>query len=95
MKLCAICVISNDPDRHRYGGDVPVPDYPQAVADYYQKRFGVTLDPKTESLRQLVPKTASLMCRGPSLMRAMWHWCRSRVIRFTTSERSSRAAKAL
>jgi LL-diaminopimelate aminotransferase len=38
----------SDADRHRYGGDVPVADYPQAVADYYKSRFGVDLDPKTE-----------------------------------------------
>lgn len=39
---------TNDADRHRYGGDVPVADYPQAVATYYKNRFGVDLDPKTE-----------------------------------------------
>lgn len=39
-----------DPDRHRYGGDVPVKEFPQAVADWYQRRFGVTLDPATEVL---------------------------------------------
>jgi len=38
----------NDPNRHRYGGDMPVDDYPLAVAEYYQKRFGVQLDPATE-----------------------------------------------
>lgn len=34
-----------DPDRHRYGGDIPVPSFPAAVAAWYQKRFGVTLPP--------------------------------------------------
>ncbi len=47
---------ANDPDRHRYGGDMPVADYPQAVAEYYQKRFGVTLDPKTEVLTTIGSK---------------------------------------
>ena len=47
---------ANDPDRHRYGGDVPVPEYPQAVAEYYQKRFGVALDPKTEVLTTIGSK---------------------------------------
>ncbi|MBV9864165.1 MAG: LL-diaminopimelate aminotransferase [Abitibacteriaceae bacterium] len=46
----------NDPDRHRYGGDVPVPDFPQAVAEFYQSRFGVTLDPKTEVLTTIGSK---------------------------------------
>ena len=32
-----------DPDRHRYGCDIPVDDFPQAVLDFYQRRYGVTL----------------------------------------------------
>jgi LL-diaminopimelate aminotransferase len=47
---------ANDPDRHRYGGDMPVADYPQAVAEYYQTRFNVELDPKTEVLTTIGSK---------------------------------------
>ena len=32
-----------DPNRHRYGCDIPVEDFPKAVLDFYQKRYGVTL----------------------------------------------------
>ena len=32
-----------DPDRHRYGCDIPVDDFPHAVLDFYQRRYGVTL----------------------------------------------------
>ncbi|MCY3743554.1 MAG: aminotransferase class I/II-fold pyridoxal phosphate-dependent enzyme [Candidatus Poribacteria bacterium] len=32
-----------DPDRHRYGCDIPVEDFPQAVLDFYQRRYGVSL----------------------------------------------------
>ena len=32
-----------DPDRHRYGCDIPVEDFPQAVLDFYQRRYSVTL----------------------------------------------------
>ena len=32
-----------DPDRHRYGCDIPVDAFPQAVLDFYQRRYGVTL----------------------------------------------------
>ncbi len=39
-----------DPNRHRYGGDVPVKEFPEAVATWYQKRFGVQLDPAKEVL---------------------------------------------
>jgi LL-diaminopimelate aminotransferase len=33
----------NDPNRHRYGCDVPVADFPRAVASFYRRRFGVKL----------------------------------------------------
>jgi LL-diaminopimelate aminotransferase len=36
----------NDPDdpvRHRYGCDVPAENFPQAVRDFYQQRWGITL----------------------------------------------------
>ena len=32
-----------DSDRHRYGCDIPVADFPKAVLDFYQRRYGVTL----------------------------------------------------
>lgn len=32
-----------DPDRHRYGCDIPVEDFPKAVLDFYQRRYDVTL----------------------------------------------------
>ncbi len=32
-----------DSDRHRYGCDIPVAAFPQAVLDFYQRRYGVTL----------------------------------------------------
>lgn len=37
-----------NPPNHRYPSSVGMLSYRTAVADYYQKRFGVTLDPKTE-----------------------------------------------
>ena len=46
----------NDPDRHRYGGDIQVAEYPLAVADYYQKRYGVQLDPDKEVLTTIGSK---------------------------------------
>jgi len=32
-----------DPNRHRYGCDVPVPQFAQSVKDFYRRRHGVTL----------------------------------------------------
>lgn len=36
------------PVNHQYPSSVGMPAYRQAVADWYQRRFGVTLDPKSE-----------------------------------------------
>ena len=41
--LCSTIQSSEDPDRHRYGCDNPVEEFPQAVSDFYQNRFGVSL----------------------------------------------------
>lgn len=45
-ELCRAIRDVNDPDRHRYGGDIPVRQFPEAVAAWYQQRFGVTIDPE-------------------------------------------------
>jgi LL-diaminopimelate aminotransferase len=45
-----------DADRHRYGGDVPVAEYPEAVSGFYKTRFGVDLDPATEVLTTIGSK---------------------------------------
>jgi LL-diaminopimelate aminotransferase len=34
---------TGDPNRHRYGCDVPVPQFAQSVKDFYRRRHGVTL----------------------------------------------------
>lgn len=39
-----------DPDNHGYSGYRGIPEYRQAVANFYQKQFSVTLDPDTEVL---------------------------------------------
>lgn len=39
-----------NPDHHGYGGYYGIPALRQAIADYYQRRFGVTLDPDAEVL---------------------------------------------
>ena len=33
----------NDPVRHRYGCDVPAAEYPEAIKNFYQRRWGVSL----------------------------------------------------
>lgn len=41
--LCDSIRDTEDPDRHRYGCDSPVPEFPEAVQSFYQHRFGVSL----------------------------------------------------
>jgi LL-diaminopimelate aminotransferase len=41
--LCNALQNTSDPDRHRYGCDSPVPEFPEAVREFYQHRFGVSL----------------------------------------------------
>ena len=42
-ELCRAVRDTADPNRHRYGCDVPVPEFAQAVRDFYRRRYGVTL----------------------------------------------------
>jgi LL-diaminopimelate aminotransferase len=42
-ELCRAVRDAADPNRHRYGCDIPVPEFAQAVRDFYRRRFGVTL----------------------------------------------------
>ena len=42
-ELCRAVQDETDPHRHRYGCDQPVGQFGQAVQDFYQRRFGVTL----------------------------------------------------
>lgn len=41
--LCMAIRDTEDKDRHRYGCDNPVSEFPEAVKDFYLKRFGVNL----------------------------------------------------
>ena len=42
-ELCRAVRDESDINRHRYGCDIPVPDFPQAVRDFYRRRYGVAL----------------------------------------------------
>lgn len=43
-ELCRAVRDKTDANRHRYGCDVPVADFPRAVKDFYRRRFGVCLE---------------------------------------------------
>jgi len=42
-ELCRAVRDTSDGDRHRYGCDKPVAEFPQAARDFYKRRYGVTL----------------------------------------------------
>jgi LL-diaminopimelate aminotransferase len=44
-ELCRAMRDTADGNRHRYGCDVPAEELPRAIAAFYQRRFGVTLQP--------------------------------------------------
>jgi LL-diaminopimelate aminotransferase len=45
-----LCETARDPANHRYPETEGLPALRHAIADWYQRRFGVTLDPNTEVL---------------------------------------------
>mgnify|MGYP001439319982 FL=1 len=45
-----MCQAAQDPANHRYPETAGLPELRQAIAEWYEKRFGVTLDPDKEVL---------------------------------------------
>ena len=45
-----LCQAAHDPGNHRYPETAGLPELSQAIAGWYQRRFGVSLDPETEVL---------------------------------------------
>jgi LL-diaminopimelate aminotransferase len=45
-----LCESAQDPANHRYPDSAGMPELRKAMADWYKKRFNVTLDPETEVL---------------------------------------------
>jgi len=45
-----MCEAARDPRNHRYPETAGMPELRQAIADWYEERFGVTLDPSKEVL---------------------------------------------
>jgi LL-diaminopimelate aminotransferase len=61
-----LCQSARDPDQHGYPGYGGLPAFRQGVADYYQRRFDVTLDPDS----QVVPLIGS---KGGVMLIALAH----------------------
>src|ERR687888_2379483 len=52
----ALASAAGDPGTHQYPSNRGRPEFRQAVADFYERRFGVTLDPETEIIPALGAK---------------------------------------
>ena len=64
-----LCRAANEPENHRYPESAGLPELHQAIGDWYQKRFGVRLDPETEVLPLIGSKEGiahiALCCLDP------------------------------
>lgn len=58
----ALAAAAADPENHKYppGGSWGVPAFREAVARWYDRRFGVSLDPQTEVIALIGSKEANL-----------------------------------
>ena len=61
-----------DPSTHTYHRTVGEPEFREAVADFYDRRFGVALDPETEVMRRSAPRSASSTSAWRSWTPATW-----------------------
>lgn len=52
----ALAASARQPNKHGYAGYTGIPEFRRAIAGYYQRRFGVTIDPETEVLPLLGSK---------------------------------------
>ena len=57
-------------------------DLLQAVSQWYERRYGVNLDPDTEICSLLGSQEGLAHIAMSSWMRETWFWCRIRVIRY-------------
>ena len=48
-----LCQAARDPVNHRYPETEGLPELRQAMADWYERRFGVTINPATEVFRAI------------------------------------------
>ncbi len=56
IAVSKLCEAAGNPRNHRYSSSRGIPKLRQAVADLYQRRFGVDLDPETEVINTIGAK---------------------------------------
>ena len=63
----ALCEAAHDPANHRYPETEGLPEFRSAVADWYERRFSVTLDPANEVMSLIGSKEGIGMTADSSL----------------------------
>ncbi len=56
IAVAKLCEAANNPRNHRYSASKGIPKLRQAICNYYEYRFGVTLDPETEVINTIGAK---------------------------------------
>ncbi len=80
---------AQDAENHRYPSYVGMLDFRQAVADWYKKRFQVSLDPTRRSSPSLAPRRESRIFPWLLWIRGITFWFPIRVIPSIGCQRSS------
>ncbi len=72
-----------DARNHPYPSNWGLPEFAEAAASFYQRRFGVDIDPAKEFFPILGQRKGLPISAGPSLTRATWLWCPTPATRST------------
>ena len=73
-------------DTHRYSQSKGIPRLRKAICNWYQNRYGITLDPNKEAIVTLDPKKGSHIWHWPPLAWVMRSWCQILVIPSTPTD---------
>src|SRR3954468_19053301 len=80
-----LCETVGKPRTDRYSASKGIAGLRRAQAAYYERRFGVKLNPETQVGATLGSKEGFANMARRSLRRATWCWCPIRAIRSTPS----------
>jgi len=89
-----LCEVAQKPDAHGYSQSKGIPGLRRAQANYYQRRFGVELDPESEVVVTLGSKEGLASLATAITARAIPSLPPTPAIRFTLSALSSLAPRS-
>ena len=89
----ALAAAASDPGTHQYPSNRGRPELREAYARFYERRFGVSLDPETEIIPALGAKECVFNLNSPSSTRTPWRSRLTLATRSTPAARSWRAPR--